>query len=135
MGSKARGEVSAKQPVAPSTSYMYRCLKQQVQYLKVNGHIFNSWGESVANSNGLSVGRLERGSHAPPVSDRCQPSALKKPQDFLKVLEFTGRVHGRQSISCLRLFLSSFKQTKPPSDSSIRAFKGQELGELLKLKI
>lgn len=35
MGSKARGEVSAKQPVAPSASYMYRCLKQQVQHLKV----------------------------------------------------------------------------------------------------
>lgn len=35
MGSKAKGEMSAKPFEAPSTSNMYRCLKQQVQHLKV----------------------------------------------------------------------------------------------------
>lgn len=49
MGSKAREEVSAKQPVAPLTSYMFRCLKQQVQHLKVKKRSMATFSTHGAN--------------------------------------------------------------------------------------
>lgn len=126
---------------------MYRCLKQQVQLCKSKTsqrQHFQLTGRICCQQQWVTSWTTGAWPRTLPGSDWCRPSALKKPQKFpLKaaalhrtVLELTWHVHGRRSISSWRLFLSSSKQSKPLSYSSIKGiYEITRWGGILKLKI
>lgn len=131
MGSKARGEMSAKPLEAPN---MYRCLKQQVQHLKVKKRSMATVSIHGANSNGSSARRLVGARLPRPTCTWLMPAFRSEEAPGFPA-GVHGRARGKHSTSHLTLF-NSFKQTKPPSYSRIRAFKEeQDLGEIIKLEI